>query len=340
MRVKNSYHQRSKGFTLIELLVVIAIIAVLIALLLPAVQQAREAARRTQCKNNLKQLGIALHNYHDVYRSFPPGYRFVAGSTTDTIGGPSISLLAFIDQANIKSQIDPTVPWFMQSSKIASTPVPVFVCPSDIGGSQITMPQLASLGLPVGDTFGISSYAYSMGYDDAVSFSPGNGAKPVTRDAGVFFPHSRTKFRDILDGSSNTIAAGEAASGFDVCHGVGCTDPAPGWTAGHSWLIDGTNKEHFYALGLMYGGALASTVEQINKPVATDSYFHAISAPYDNRPSWQGGPHWATNFRSFHTGGAGFLLCDGSVRFISENIDMELYRNVSSMQDGEVIGEF
>lgn len=338
--MKSKRLHRHAGFTLIELLVVIAIIAILVGLLLPAVQQAREAARRTQCKNNLKQLGLAMQNYHGVYKAFPPGYRFIAGSTTDTIGGPTVSLLPYFDKANIAAKIDPKIPWFMQSSQIARTSIPIFQCPSDTANSQMSIPQLNALGLPVGDTFGISSYAYSMGYDDAVCFARGNGAKKVNGNVGVFFPHSRTKFRDILDGTSNTIAAGEAASGYDVCHGVGCTDPLSGWTAGHAWLIDGTNKEHFLALGLQYAGGLASTVERINKPVATDAYFHAISAPYDNRPSWRGGPHWATNFRSFHTGGANFVLCDGSVRFIDENISMETYRNLSSMQDGEVLGEF
>ncbi|WP_166825675.1 DUF1559 domain-containing protein [Thalassoroseus pseudoceratinae] len=332
--------RKSLGFTLIELLVVIAIIAILIALLLPAVQNAREAARRTQCKNNLKQIGIALHNYHDVHRQFPPGYRFIANSTTDTIGGPTVSLLAYLDQGKIDSQLDPTTPWYLQSSVIAQTTLPGFVCPSDTSSPKITRPELAALGLPVGDTFAISSYAYSMGFDDAVCFGSGYGPKPANESVGVFYVHSKTRIAGITDGTTNTFAVGEAASGYDLCHGVGCTTPLSGWTAGHAWLIDGTNKEHLVSLGLQYAGGLASTVEKINKEVATDAYFHSIGAPTNKEPSWDGGPHWGTNFRSFHPGGCHFLLCDGSVRFVNENIELATYRALSTIQGGEVIGEY
>lgn len=328
------------GFTLIELLVVIAIIAILIALLLPAVQQAREAARRTQCENNLKQIGIALHNYHDVHRTFPPGYRFMANSSTDTIGGPTVSLLAFLEQGNIDSQLDPTTPWYMQSSTIAQTTLPAFVCPSDTSRPKITSDEFGVLGLPFGDTYAISSYAYSIGYDDAVCFSPGFGPKSTNKNVGVFYVHSKTRIADITDGSSNTIAVGEAASGYDLCHGIGCSVPLSGWTAGHSWLIDGTNKEHYLGLGLQYAGGLASTVEKMNKEVATDAYFHAVSEPFNTNPSWNGGPHWASNFRSFHAGGCQFLFSDGSVQFLSETIDLATYRALSTIQGGEVIGEY
>ncbi|MEQ9411099.1 MAG: DUF1559 domain-containing protein [Fuerstiella sp.] len=335
--------RRKTGFTLIELLVVIAIIAILIALLLPAVQAAREAARRTQCTNNLKQLGLAMHNYHDVNRTFPPGYRFIAGSTTDTIGGPSVSILPYIEQAAIRDRIDVNLPWFMVSPDLARTRVPVFECPSDPGPNPTNYPLLGSFNLPIGDTTANSSYAYSMGYDDALCFSPGLGAKRTTAETGVFFVHSKTRHRDIIDGTSNTFMVGEAPSGSKMCHGVGCSAPLDR-PANHAWIIDGTNKEHYYAAGIVYGGGLASTVEPLNKPaqdkVATDSYYSSLTGPTDCRPSWSGGPHWATNFRSFHSGGASFLFCDGSVHFLSENIDMTLYRNLSCMQDGNVVGEF
>ncbi|MFG0336033.1 MAG: DUF1559 domain-containing protein [Maioricimonas sp. JB049] len=326
---------RSRGFTLIELLVVIAIIAILVALLLPAVQQAREAARRSQCRNNLKQLGLALHNYHDVHRTFPPGYRFIARSTTDTIGGLNISILPYIEKASIKDRIDVNTPWFLFPADIARTRVPVFECPSDTAPNPYNYPALGALGLPIGDTVGISSYAHSVGYDDALCFSSGLGAKPQTQHTGVFYIHSKTQFRDLTDGSSHTFAIGEAASGFEMCRGVGCATPM-GVPAAHSWLISGTNKEHYYAIGIQYGGSLASTVESINKPVATDSNYQSISGSYDCRPSWNGGPHWVTNFRSFHEGGASFLFCDGAVTFLSENIDMDLYRALSTVRGGEV----
>jgi prepilin-type N-terminal cleavage/methylation domain-containing protein/prepilin-type processing-associated H-X9-DG protein len=334
-----------KAFTLIELLVVVAIIAILIALLLPAVQAAREAARRTQCRNNLKQLGIALHNYHDVFRRFPPGYRFKPNSPIEGMGTANVSLLPYLEQANLETLADAEIPWYLQRPSTAKTIVPVFLCPSDTASNPTRYPWVTAMGVPVGDTFANSSYGYSFGYRDAFSFSPGFGAPPVTPESGVFAYHSRTRIADILDGTSNTFAIGEAASGFKICAGIGCTDPVPSPLgdngSAHGWLVGGAGLEPFYVTGLRYTGNAASTVEPINKSPVTDS-FGGLSgtSAFDNRASWEGGPHWMSNFRSFHTGGASFLFCDGSVRFLNENIDMTTYRNLSCMQDGEVVGEF
>ena len=331
--------QRHSGFTLIELLVVIAIIAVLIALLLPAVQQAREAARRTQCKNNLKQLGIALHNYHDVFRVFPPGYRMQAGSPSEPIGPANVSLLPYLDQKNILDQIDMDLPWYLQRPEVVALPAPVFVCPSDTSPDPINIEFLGQLNPPSGATFGIASYAQSMGWRDALCWSPGLGAPSTTSKSGVFNHHSNTRFRDITDGTSNTFAIGEAASGFEICTGIGCTNPIPGVSSGHSWACGGAGIEPFYLDGFRYTGNFGSTVEAINKTPVTDS-FYKLSSHLDCRASVDGGPHWVSNFRSFHQGGAQFLFCDGSVHFLSENIDMTTYRNLSAIQDGNVVGEF
>jgi prepilin-type N-terminal cleavage/methylation domain-containing protein/prepilin-type processing-associated H-X9-DG protein len=327
---------RSNAFTLIELLVVIAIIGILVAMLLPAVQAAREAARRMQCKNNLKQIGIALVNYHDVNGKFPPGYRFIADSTTDTMGGLTISILPFIEKESISDKIDVTMPWFMFPPEIARTRVSVFECPSDIAPNPTVYPLLGSFNLPLGDTTANSSYGHSVGYDDSICFSRDLGPKPTRPETGVFFVHSQTAIRDIKDGTSNTFAIGEAASGFPMCHGVNCEGPKLERLAAHSWIISGTNKEHYYAAGVLYGGSLASTVEPMNKPIATDSYYSSLSGPFNCAPSWEGGPHWVTNFRSFHPGGASFVFCDGSVHFLSETIDMAVYRGLSTIRGGEI----
>ena len=325
-----------RGFTLVELLVVIAIIGILIAILLPAVQAVREAARRLSCSNNLKQMGIAVQLYHGSFKQFPPGYRFIAGSTTDTVGGPSLALLPFLEQENISSNIDFSQAWWTFRPDIAKTSLSIFKCPSD-GFEDVTVyPELTGFGLPMGDAAANSSYAYSMGYDDALCFRGDNLiGKAIGPWTGVFYINSNTRMAQIHDGTSNTFAIGEAASGWKMGHGIDCRESIGYGT--HAWIIDGTNKEHYWSLGIKYGGALASTVEPMNKTLATDAYMHGISAPMDCRCSWEGGPHWATNFRSFHSNGANFLYCDGSVSFLGEDIEMETYSNLSSFRDGEVI---
>lgn len=334
--------RRRSAFTLIELLVVIAIIGILVALLLPAVQQAREAARRTQCKNNLKQFGLALHNYHEVFNTFPPGMRYRAGLVDHPIGGLNYSLLPYLDQANLQFTVDPNVDWYLIPPSIAKQVVPIFVCPSDSAPNPTTYPLIAALGLPSGGTFSNSSYGINLGAQDAICFSPGLGTPPWTAKSGVFANHSMTRIAAITDGTSNTFAMCEAASGLPMCNGIGCTTPDPGGARStHSWLVGGDGIEPYYAAGFRYSGIFISTIEKINKSPVTDSRQMLSGGAYlDCRSSQDGGPHWATNARSLHTGGAQFLFCDGSARFLSESIDLSTYRALSTIQGSEVIGEF
>lgn len=333
-----------QAFTLVELLVVIAIIAILVALLLPAVQQAREAARRIQCSNNLRQLGLALHNYHDANSVFPPGMRFMAGTDPmNAMGCLNVSVLPYLERAQLQNLIDPNLPWFMVSPSIARQSLPNFICPSDSAPNPATYPTVASLALPVGATFGSSSYGISIGSQDSNCFSAsttGLPAPPVTSRSGVFANHSRTRFRDITDGTSSTFAICEAASGFPMCSGIGCTIADPSLQSTHSWLVGGTSVETLFSLGFRYSGFYVSTVERLNKGPVTDSRAMVSNgAIHDCRASSQGGPHWGTNARSIHTGGGQFLLCDGSVRFISESIDLLVYRGFSTMQGAETVSE-
>jgi prepilin-type processing-associated H-X9-DG protein len=283
-----------------------------------------------------------MHNYHEVYNTFPPGYRFLAGSPSDALGTPNYSLLPYLDQANLQQTIDPSVPWFLLSPTLAVQPMPIFVCPSDTAPNPTTYPLLTGLKLPVGGTFANSSYGFSVGYRDSLCFGPGLGAPPVTRQSGVFAFHSHTRMADITDGSSNTFAIGEAASGMPLCNGIGCTTPLPtGETSVQGWLVGGASIEFLYAAGFRYSGGWISAVEPPNKSPVTDSFYKLSGNAFlDCRSSLEGGPHWVSNARSRHSAGAHFLFCDGSARLLSSNINLATYRALSTIQGNEVVGEF
>lgn len=195
---------RRHAFTLIELLVVLAIIAILLGLLLPAVQKVREAASRMKCANNLKQMGLACHNYHDAQRSLPPGYlaliSYSDGANDTAPGwGWAAFLLPFLEQDNLYRQIDFSQP--VQNSLAAQTVLPMFLCPSDIVP---TSPfPVTDLTLSPVATLAPSSYAATCGPDAS------DVADPVGQ--GVFYRNSRTKLTDITDGTSNTVLIGDRA---------------------------------------------------------------------------------------------------------------------------------
>jgi len=322
MRRSNTRCQRRTAFTLIELLVVIAIIAVLIALLLPAVQQAREAARRSQCKNNLKQLGLALHNYHDTYNVFPyrqggtgnPAFSESGDATTNanTASG-LISLLPYVEQAPLYNRISADgfggYPWGYYEPWFAK--IPVFLCPSDAGSSA-----------SVAGTFvnhGRINYAFCNG-DWATQ--NGDGAATHIEDnnpRGMFGFRTRTSFRDITDGTSNTIAMAEKGLS------TGSNDIIGNAAVVADWGNPPSNCRAVRA-GNKYAASVTSFVNAVGVAWAQGTPcfvgFQTILPP--NSPScmtstWDGssGVHAAT---SRHTGGVHALMADGAVRFISENI--------------------
>ena len=325
-----------RGFTLIELLVVIAIIAVLIALLLPAVQQAREAARRSQCKNNLKQIGLAMHNYHDVYNMFPVGACAKPGSVfgIDISIGALASILPYLDQANLKNLYVDTKPWESQTHAVGTTIVPVYLCPSSTGASIDSNPILA--GYPVGAPDGsvaTTNYLLCKGATKEWCFSPTGGT------IGMFGINLRTGFRDMTDGSSNTLCVGEGATGgkWKVATGAAPTVAVgAGGRVQAAWIAPQPLPSSIGGAGGVSTSMWGTTIYRINQnPIIESLYDDADLNSCAPNASDQ-----TSNFRSEHVGGAQFLLGDGSVRLLSENIDGITFNNLGGKADGNIVGEF
>lgn len=310
----------SRGFTLIELLVVISIIAVLVALLLPAVQQAREAARRSQCKNNLKQIGLALQNYHDSLAIF--ACHMSAGYLPGAVGRGSVfvHLLPYMDQSPLYNQLN-----FVSSTNVAeqtangiqvdTIEVRSYICPSE--------PHLRNSDGVVNSSYWTNSGAqkspgnctmFPIGGAANGYFNTGSANWAATLNpsevSGVFARHAwAARMRDITDGVSNTLAIGEVRA---YCS----HDLTAGWAANDR------------------GGGL--TTQPINWKSCPEDYTRSggntCNSPDD--------PNVEMGFKSPHVGGAHFVLCDGSVRFISENIDYGTYQALGDRRDGQVVGEF
>ena len=298
-----------RGFTLIELLVVIAIIAVLIGLLLPAVQQAREAARRTQCKNHLKQIGLALHNYHDTFGTMPSGWIAVdpvSGRPSAHEGlsgaGWATMILPYIEQRNAYERFDPRVAINDPlNAAFLQIPIAVYKCPSDPQPDDFEIQEEG--GGAVLAKLPIANYIASFGPEslDGCENAPGN--MPVASNgqcfgSGFFYHNSSVRLKDLTDGTSNTYMVGERKTVSEL-----------GWYT--SWP------------GMVPEGEEA---------------FQRICGSADHTPN-----HPAAHFDDFssqHTGGAQFCMGDGAVRFISENIDSGVFQGLASISGNEVPGEF
>ncbi len=312
--------RKPNGFTLIELLVVIAIIAILIALLLPAVQQAREAARRTQCKNNLKQLGLAIHNYHDTHGCIP--IADVNGTSTPV--SAHARLLPYIEQAPLYSLVDFNVPYDHANNLVPRhTELEAFRCPSD----PTKLP--SSIG-------GRNNYYWNAG-SGIVMYASGASGQPAAN--GIIFHNKKFRFADITDGLSNSAAMCEKLTS-DGNNGISSpkTDTfAPGtYPTNANEATAQCNSVDVTDLSRQgYSNVGGPWLQQYH---STNQYNHVL--PPNGRSCMFPPGRIATTANSQHIGGVQMLLCDGSVRFITENLDLNTWRNLGSIDGGEVLGEF
>ncbi len=311
-----------RGFTLIELLVVIAIIAVLIALLLPAVQQAREAARRSQCKNNVKQIGLALHNYHDTFGLLPPGTMFPGGvmNANPRGAGYTIHILPYIDQGPLYNSINFVVPssqimWFGGVNGTATAAsVPMLLCPSDgMGGTHAVD---ATQKWFKSNYPGIYSGQKTGDIVSAIELSD------LTKLA-VFGLNRGAKIRDIVDGTSNTAMVAEYLTGAtsDEYRGFAWSDQSPGAQVFMFQTPNTTVADVCYDIN---PASWCTNAPTLNLPSVADTNVSNQTAAS----------------RSRHVGGVHVLLCDGGVRFVSNNINQGTWKALGTIRGGEVIGEF
>jgi prepilin-type N-terminal cleavage/methylation domain-containing protein len=340
---------RSRGFTLIELLVVIAIIAILIALLLPAVQQAREAARRTQCRNNLKQIGLALHNYHDNFSKFPPGAvadprsipggacppRTGGGATRENATGITwtVSILPYIDLAPLYNVFDFSIPF--ASRHVTINPVnnrngflqyplanmgghaspTAFLCPSD----------------PRGGTGGVLlNYVGCMGGGDDCVFNAttcpfgaqcAGGAGRLYWNNGALHIQSTVDFGKMTDGASNVYLVGETKYMRKQGDPGVAANNYPGWSSGLDILNTVNTSTQTIAAAV-----LPINFKRTDIPLAAGGY------------DWNDSGQFMRMFGSYHVGGCHMLMGDGSVSFLSENMDLTIHRGLGARNDGRPVG--
>ena len=328
--------RRRRAFTLIELLVVIGIIAILISLLLPAVQSARAAVRRMSCKNNLKQIGLALHNYLEVFSVFPPS--FCADGPSGTGGGEwslQARILPYLDQANLQNLIDFKRSYGggdAASLTVRTTRVPIYLCPSETNDRARTGSN-GPIHYPL-------NYAFNAGTWQVYDPKTGRGGN------GAFYPNGKTRPADFTDGTSNTLGFSEVKA-FTPYLRDGGNAPA----------MHPSSPDQISAMGGTFKISSGHT-EWVDGRVHQTG-FTTTFTPNTFVPHFSGGKQYdidytscredkscnrvvraAVTARSFHEGIVHVLLMDGSVRPVSETIDHDVWHNLGSRNDGNPVGNF
>jgi prepilin-type N-terminal cleavage/methylation domain-containing protein len=301
-----------RAFNMIELLIVIAIIAALVGFLLPAIQRARESARRIQCMNNLKQVTLALHNYHDMVGTFPPGYvSFTQDNQPDgTEIGPGwgwgAMSLGQIEQTMIYNTINFSVPtWEFTATGIRSVRFNTMLCPSNVTVGPITINDVAGkelvAGLAPGQYIGVAGQLAPAAF-------PG-------QNDGIFFRNSKVGVRDIIDGTSTTLMLGERSQNVAnatwlgmIPFGMSCTNP--------TWPVQECESSNALILGHTGPSPDAPVVHPPNSPTAG-----------------------VANFSSGHPGGSFFAFGDGSVRFVKDTVNPQTFSELATRAGGEVISD-
>jgi prepilin-type N-terminal cleavage/methylation domain-containing protein len=322
---------RGRGFSLIELLVAIAIIAVLVAMLFPAVQQAREAARRAQCKSHLKQIGLALHNYESSFGAFPPAAIYPVASTSDDTYSAQARLLPYVDQNNLYAQIDFNLAATSQPDVVRQR-IAVYLCPSEVNDTPRITTTLTRYPL---------NYAVNVGtwlvYNPATG-QGGDGALPANR---------ATHTADFTDGLSNTLGFAEVKAFTGLVHDGGnpnAPGAAPPGSIGALLALGGQFTAQLAHTGWTESPAFQTGFTFVFTPNTTVAYSSAgtmADVDWDSRREGASATqltYAAMTARSFHSGGiVNALVMDGSVRSFSNSIDLSAWRALGTRNSGEVV---